>query len=92
MMKNKIFICDCYSVDHQLVIGHIDGDDEDIYFNFHIDRNVTFWDKLINFLPFIFKWQKRVDDGHYLIFNRQTEGEIKRHLKKILESEDGTNV
>ena len=85
MVNNKIFICDCHSIDHQFVISHIDND-EDIYFQFHIDKTVSFIDKLKNFLPFIFKWQKKVDDNQYIIFSKETETEIKKHLKKILEN------
>lgn len=84
-MKNKIFICDCHAIDHQLVISNIDND-EDIYFQFHIDDAISFIDKLKNFLPFIFKWQKKIDDNQYIIFSKETELEIKNHLKIISEN------
>lgn len=86
-MNNKIFICECGLIDHQLVISHFNDDDvdEDIYFQFHVEQTVGFFDKLMNFLPFIFKWQKYVDDSQYLIFTKKTETEIKNHLKQILE-------
>jgi hypothetical protein len=80
-MNSKIFICDCNSIDHQLVIT---DDNENIYFLFHLEDYNTFWHKLKKFIPFLFKWENKSEDGNYIIFSKKTEIEIKKYLQSIL--------
>lgn len=82
MHNKEIFICNCNDIEHQLVIS---GDDEEIYFLIHIENYISFWQKLKNFIPFVFKLKKRTDDSQYIMFSEITENDIKKHLKKIIE-------
>jgi hypothetical protein len=80
-MKNKkIFICDCHSIEHQVIIH---SDDEMIYFHFYIENYLPFYKRLVNFFYFIFKKPGHYHDGSYIIINSDEEKELKNHLKII---------
>jgi hypothetical protein len=81
-MKNKkIFICDCNSIEHQMII-HSDG--EDIYFHFYIENYLSFYKRLINFFYFLFKKPSYYHNGSYIIINHTEEKDLKKHLENII--------
>jgi len=88
-MKNKkIFICDCNSIEHQIIIH---SDDENIYFHFHIDNYLPFYKRFVNFFCFLFKNNHYYNDGSYIIINHDEEKELKNHLEKINHEFEKTN-
>lgn len=82
MENKKIFLCDCHTLEHQLVIHQID---EDVYFHFYISPPfLPFFQRIKNFFSFVFKKKKKYDDNMYIIFNKNEEKAILDYLEEIL--------
>ena len=82
MENKKIFLCDCHTLEHQLVIDQIE---EDVYFHIHISLSfLPFHQRLINFFYFLFKKKIKYDDNIYIIFNKKEEESILIYLEEIL--------
>jgi hypothetical protein len=80
MRNKKIFICDCSSIEHQIIIH---SDDEEIYFQFYVENYLPFYQRLINFFCFLFKKSSYYHDSSYIIINHEEEKELKNHLETI---------
>jgi len=81
-MKNKkIFICDCSSIEHQIMVHQ---DDENIYFHFYIENYLPFYQRLINFFFFLFKKPVHYYNDSCIIINHDEERNLKNHLETIM--------
>lgn len=79
-MKNKIFICDCYSPEHQIIFNTdlFEEDDfiEGIFFQVHLTTVDGFFKRLWKGLRYAFGYKSRYGEWDMFIFNRDDINEL----------------
>ena len=86
MLKNnkELFICDCHSTDHQMIVlKEMDEDNPIMYMHVHLVKR-PFWQRLKYGLKYIFGYQCRYGAFDEFIFNpedRKRFKQISKHLK-----------
>jgi hypothetical protein len=51
--KPELFICDCGDVEHQFIISH-DSEDKEIYISVHLANYMSFFQRIITAIKYIF--------------------------------------
>ena len=77
-MDRKLFVCDCWSLEHQVVFEKIEGD-EDIYINIHLS-SLPFFDRLILGVKYIFGYKCKWGNWESMTFNPDKQKEMKKWL------------
>lgn len=68
-MKKDVFICDCNSTDHQIIVYLDEYDGQKIVY-FHVKLNkYGFWKRIKRGIPYIFGHTSRYGDFDEFIFN-----------------------
>lgn len=69
MTEYKILVCDCSSIEHQLVFNY-DKDDNTCYVSIHLNK-LGFWKRLIHGIRYIFGYECKYGDFEEIILNEQ---------------------
>jgi hypothetical protein len=82
--KPEIFICECYSTEHQLVIKH-DPDEKyhNLYLNVHLITYKNIFKRIWVSLKYIFGYKCRYGHWDEFIFNKKDAERLIEILKKI---------
>jgi hypothetical protein len=78
-----VFICDCYSTEHQIVIYYSEYEDSTgkkypmVYFHVHLNKP-RFWDRLRNGIRYIFGYQCRYGAFDEFIFNPEDADRLQK--------------
>ena len=81
MEDKQIFICDCHSMEHQIVVNQVD---DMVFFNFYIDINQPFYKRLVNCFSLIFLNKKIFEEDIFIILNENEEKKLKKYLEFLL--------
>lgn len=69
--KDEIFICDCYSVEHQLILRQDPDSFDDIYVYIHLNKERKFWKRLKHGVKYIFGYKSRFGAWDEFIVNKK---------------------
>lgn len=76
MDKKELFICECNSIEHQMIMSYFD-DEKEVYCSVHLKPERNVFKRIIHAVKYIF--------GHrsiYGYFEAQWDLEIRRHHKQ----------
>jgi hypothetical protein len=97
-MKNEIFICDCYSPEHQIIfatdIFEENEQIEGIFFQVHLTTCDNFFKRLWKGLKFAFGHKSKYGEWDMFIFNRDDIDELDKVIqqyKKVLNKQQMKN-
>ncbi len=84
--KKEILICDCHSVEHQIIFMH-DTEDEypEVFMEVHLNPYHTFWGRISIGMKYIFGHRSRYGAWDGFIFNKDDVHkleELVKYLKK----------
>lgn len=72
-MKQKLFVCDCNSVEHQIVITYFSDEEYgEIYCSIHLQPEPNFLKRIRNAVKYIFGHRSIYGDFDEFILNRKT--------------------
>jgi hypothetical protein len=81
-----IMVCECNSMEHQIVISHFDDDDEGIvYFSIHLTKK-PFFERLKHAIKYIFGYQSRFGAFDEVIISSKDINSLQsviNHIKKV---------
>jgi len=81
-MKKDILICDCSSVEHQVVITH-DSEENMVYLHIHLQSYDSFWKRLVRGIKYIFGYKSRYGDWDEIILNPEDKSKIEEIVKTL---------
>lgn len=85
-MKNDLFICECNSVEHQIIFSYFeDADSTDVYMTVHLVPEYRIWKRIWYAIKYIFGY--RCKYGHFdeFIFKKEDVNKLQsivNYLKK----------
>lgn len=84
MIKEEILICECYSVEHQIIFRY-DSEDNMVYLSTHLNKR-SFWSRLKYGIKYIFGRKSNYGAFDEFIINPKDVGKLEKivkHLKNI---------
>lgn len=73
--KTDILICQCGSVEHQVIVWY-DKEDDFFFLHIHLNRGRKFFRRLIHAIKYIFGYTSRFGDWDEIILDRETVQKI----------------
>lgn len=88
MIKEKVFICDCHTPEHQFVVSYFPDDPEDplVYVQPRLNHYLGFWKRLCKGLGYIFMAKEASYDE--VILNKEQMTELRDLLNEKLDELD----
>lgn len=68
-MKHEVFICQCNSVEHQMIASYI-PDDKEVYISIHLIPEWKLWDRIKMAIKYIFGYKCQYGHFDEFIFNK----------------------
>lgn len=81
-MKNKLLVCDCSSMEHQIIFNY-DKEDKLVYAHIHLSKR-TFCKRLILGIKYILGYKCRFGHWEEFIFSKEHSKTLKE-ISKLLE-------
>jgi len=79
--KLELFICDCGDVEHQFIISH-DSDDKEIYISIHLASYMSFFQRTITAIKYIFGKKSIYGAFDVIILNKNQIIELRNSLNQ----------
>lgn len=76
---NELFICSCYSVEHQLIFSYFgdEDDNKEVYASVHlVPRGL--WFRIKNAIKYIFRYRSQFGDFDEFVFNRSDADKLQK--------------
>jgi hypothetical protein len=89
-MNREIIICDCNSLDHQIVIWW-DEEDKLIYAYIHLVSRKNFFQRLGHAIKYVFGYKSRFGAWDEFIFSEEAEESLQKYLENARNSRSKTN-
>ena len=77
----EIFICDCYSLEHQVIFWY-DDEDSSLYCQPHLTTHRNFFKRLWRGLKYAFGYKSRFGDWDSVIFKDEDLNRLRNYLNK----------
>lgn len=81
MSKQKLFICECSSREHQIIIEH-EEEDNILYVNIHLTKP-SFWRRMKIGLKYIFGYQCKYGAFEEVILSKEHLPDLKELINKL---------
>ena len=81
-MERQIMICECNSLEHQVIFWH-DEEDGDLYCEPHLATHRNFFKRLCHGLMYTFGYKSRFGDWDSTIFKKEDLNKLRAYLDKI---------
>ena len=79
--KSELFICDCGDVEHQFIISH-DTEDKEIYISVHLTNYMSFFQRIITAIKYIFGKKSVYGAFDVVILNKNQIIELRNSLNQ----------
>jgi hypothetical protein len=79
MEERKIFICECHSLEHQVVFWW-DQEDKQLYCEPHLSQSLNFWQRLVLGVKYIFGYRSRYGHWDECLFTTENSRQLKSYL------------
>lgn len=81
-MEHKLVICDCHSVDHQLVFTHDDDEDFDpfVSVSMHLNIKRPWYRRVLIAIKYAFGWQGPYGAWHEVLLNKQQCQDLSKYF------------
>jgi hypothetical protein len=79
--KPEIFICDCGDVEHQFIIS-CDSQDKEIYISIHLTTFMSFFERIITAIKYIFGKKSKYGAFDIVILNENQIIELRDSLNQ----------
>ena len=90
MKDRKILICDCNSLEHQMMIWW-DEEDKLIYSYIHLNTSKNFFQRLTHGIKYIFGHKCRFGAWDEFIFSEESEESLLKFIENARDSRSTTN-
>jgi hypothetical protein len=87
--ETEVFICECYSMDHQCKFWHDTTEYEDgtkfdeLYFIPHLTTHNSFWKRLWHGLKYAFGYTSRYGAWDEMLFSTEDQKKLRDYLNKL---------
>jgi hypothetical protein len=81
-MKQKIFICECYSYCHQAIFWY-DEEYKSLYVTIHLITHRNFFKRIWTAIQYIFGYKSNVGDWDEFIFKPEDEKKLRSYLNRV---------
>lgn len=88
-MKHDLFICDCGTIEHQIIISH---DDEDVYLHVHIIPESNILKRIKNAFNYIFNRRRIWGDFDCIILKPEDADKFQKIADKLKLFRDRQNI
>ena len=80
IMEQKVFICDCHSIEHQFVVEYFNDDDHEVYVGIRLNTFGNVFQRLWRALKYVVK----VGEADYseVILNEDKQKELIKFLQR----------
>lgn len=78
MERNKLFICSCSNVEHQLIFTYFDDEPSDVYMRVHLVPETNIWKRIKNAVKYIFGHRSKYGDFDEFIFRKEDTNKLQR--------------
>lgn len=90
-MESKTILCECNSVEHQIMFFWFPDDMENVYMEIHLPRK-TFWERLTTGLKHIFGYKSRYGDWDEVILNKEKIQKFLGELQSVYDQSEKTST
>ena len=90
MKDRKILICDCNSLEHQMMIWW-DEEDKMIYSYIHLNTSKNFFQRLVQGIKYIFGYKCRFGAWDEFIFSEESEESLLKFIENARDSRSTSN-
>lgn len=84
MKHDKLFICKCDNVEHQIIFSYFDdSDDKEVYASIHLRPKQNFWERIITGIKYIFGYKSMYGDFDEFILKKEDVHKLEEIIKYL---------
>lgn len=94
-LKREIFVCECHSAEHQMLVSYIEGESQENYveedmltFEVHLGNYKSFWKRAWAAIKYIFGHTSRYGHWDCILFNPNDCERMIEYLEKFKKGRD----